>query len=205
MNRITPSAIGRGIAVAVVAFAAAAPSAFAAKPPAKPTADSTGCAARAFSNVFSAYQDNALYTLAPDGGFEAGAAGWTLSGDASVVGESSSIQLAALGANSLQLAPGATATTPAICVERGFPTFRFATKSGDRGVLRVQVLYANGRSKKTGRIAARSAWRVTRKLSLAQGRFHVKAGESANVQLRFTASRGTVRIDDVYVDPRYRG
>jgi hypothetical protein len=206
MNRITPSAIGRGIAVAVVALAAAAPSAFAAKPPAKPTADSTGCAARAFSTVFSTYRDNALYTLAPDGDFEAGAAGWTLSDGASVVDESSSVQLAAvLGAKSLQLAPGATATTPAICVQRGFPAFRFVTKSADRGVLRVQVLYANGKSKKTGRIAARSAWRVTRKLSLAQGRFHVKAGESANVQLKFTASRGTVRMDDVYVDPRYRG
>jgi hypothetical protein len=72
-------------------------------------------------------------------------------------------------------------------------------------VLRVQVLYANGRSKKTGRIRGGSAWKVTRKLSLAQGRFHVKRGQSANVQLKFTASRGTVHMDDVYVDPRYRG
>jgi hypothetical protein len=167
-----------------------------------------GCADRAFSKVFSAYQDRALYTLAPGGDFEAGADGWTLDDSAAVADESSSIQLgAALGASSLELPAGASATTPPICVERGFPAFRFATRSAGRrhGVLRVQVLYgAGGKSKKTGRIKAGNVWKVTRKLSLAQGRFHVKRGGSANVRLRFTASRGTVRMDDVYVDPRLR-
>jgi hypothetical protein len=171
---------------------------------ATPAPSSAACPDRAFATVFSAYQDNALYTLAPAGDFEAGAAGWTLSDGAAVVDGSSSIQLgAALGAKSLQLARGASATTPAICVEHGFPSFRFVSRGA--GALRVQVRYADGRSKKTGRIRAGNAWKVTRKLSLAQGRFRVKAGESANVQLRFTASGGTVRMDDVYVDPRYRG
>jgi hypothetical protein len=165
---------------------------------------SSACPDRTFAPVFSTFNDNALYTLAPDGDFEAGAAGWTLSDGATVADDSSSIQLgAALGGKSLALAAGATATSPAICVEHGFPTFRFAVKGG--GVLRVQVLYANGRSKKTGRIRGGAAWHVTRKLSLAQGRFRVKRGHSANVQLKFTASRGTVAMDDVYVDPRYRG
>jgi hypothetical protein len=162
------------------------------------------CPDRTFAKVFSAFHDNALYTLAPDGDFEAGAAGWTLAGGASVVDESSTIQLgAALGAKSLELPAGASATAPAICVARGFPTFRFATE-GD-GAVRVQVIYAKGKSKKTGRIRGGDAWKVTRKTSLAQGRFHVKRGSSADVRLRFTASRGTVRMDDVYVDPRYRG
>jgi hypothetical protein len=165
---------------------------------------SSACPDRSFTTVFSAFNDNALYTLSPDGDFEAGAAGWSLSDGARVGAGSSSIQLgAALGANSLSLAAGASATSPAICVEHGFPTFRFAVKG--RGVLRVRVLYAGGKSKKTGRIRGGADWKVTRKLSLAQGRFHVKAGESADVQLKFTASRGTVAMDDVYVDPRYRG
>jgi hypothetical protein len=165
---------------------------------------SSACPERTFAKVFAGFSDNALYTLAPDGDFEAGAAGWTLGDGASAAAESSSIQLgAALGGQSLELAAGASATSPAICVEHGFPTFRFAVKGG--GVMRVQVLYANGRSKKTGRIRGTAAWKVTRKLSLAQGRFRVKRGQSANVQLKFTASRGTVRMDDVYVDPRYRG
>jgi hypothetical protein len=165
---------------------------------------SSACPDRAFATVFSAFNDKALYTLAPDGDFEAGAAGWSLAGGANVAGESSSIQLgAALGAGSLKLPAGASAVSPAICVEHGFPSFRFAVKGA--GVLHVQVLYADGRSKKTGRIRGGAAWHVTRKLSLSQGRFHVRAGESANVQLKFTASGGTVAMDDVYVDPRYRG
>ena len=164
------------------------------------------CADRVFSRVFSAFNDRALYTLAPDGDFEAGAAGWELGDGAALAGESSSIQLgAALGANSLELADGASAVSPEICVERGFPAFRFVTRSADRGVLRVEVLYRDGKkAKKAGRIKARADWHVTRKVSLAQGRFHVKRGRSANVQLKFTASSGSVRVDDVYIDPRLR-
>jgi hypothetical protein len=163
------------------------------------------CPERVFSTVFSAFHDRALYTLAPDGDFEADASGWELDG-ASVVDESSTILLgAALGGKSLSLADGASAVSPEICVERGFPSFRFATQSADRGVLRVEVLYRDGKkAKKAGRVRARADWRVTRKVSLAQGRFHVKRGQSASVQLKFTASRGSVRIDDVYIDPRLR-
>jgi hypothetical protein len=206
--------VARGLAAAVAALAVAAPAALAAKPDHavkhEDAAAAAGgaCAERAFSTVFASYNDNALYTLAPDGDLEAGAAGWTLADGASVADESSLLQLGAdLGAQSLSLEPGASATTPAFCVERGFPGFRFAARSAGarRGILRVQVLYGAGRkSKKTGRIRAASAWTVTRKLSLAQGRFRIKRGESANVRLKFTASRGTVLVDDVYVDPRLR-
>ena len=164
------------------------------------------CPDRAFSTVFSAFHDRALYTLAPDGDFEAGAAGWELGEGAVVVDESSSIQLgAALGAKSLELADGASAVSPEICVERGFPTFRFVKRSADGGVLRVAVLYRDGKkAKKAGRVKAAADWSVSRKVSLAQGRFHVKRGQSASVQLKFTASRGSVRMDDLYIDPRLR-
>jgi len=171
--------------------------------PAAPAAGSA-CPERAFSTVFSAFRDRALYTLAPDGDFEAGAVGWSLTDGAAVVDESSSIQLGAvLGATSLELAAGASAVSPEICVERGFPSFRFAARGA--GVLRVHVIYRGGRrSKKAGRVKGGKAWHVTRKVSLAQGRFRVKRGQSANVQLKFTASRGTIRMDDLYVDPRLR-
>lgn len=167
------------------------------------------CAPRLFSEVFAAFRDHKLYTPAPDGDFEAGAAEWTLSEGAVVADESSSILLGeALGAKSVELAPGASVTSPAICVERGFPSFRFATRAveGKGARVRVDVIYRNGRKiKKSGPVKAGADWRVTRKVSLAQGRFRIKRGQSAEVQLKFTASRGTVRIDDVYVDPRYRG
>ena len=168
------------------------------------TAPASACPDRVFSKVFSAFNDRALYTLAPDGDFEAGATGWELGAGASVVDESSSILLgAALGAKSLELADGASAVSPAICVAKGFPSFRFAARG--EGVVRVEVLYGTGRkAKKAGRVKGGAAWHVSRKVSLAQGRFRVKRGQTANVQLRLTASGGPVRVDDVYVDPRLR-
>jgi hypothetical protein len=187
----------------VVAFAAAAPSAFAA-----PAAGSAPCAARPFSTIFSAFGDTALYTLGPDGGLEAGGAGWTLGAGASVARESSSIRLdGKTGARSLELASGSTATTPATCIERGYPGFRFVARSLAAGSsLRVEVIYgADRKVKDAGTIKPGTAWGVSPVLKLAEGQFKVKAGESGEVRFRFTASGGTVRVDDVYVDPRYRG
>jgi hypothetical protein len=135
------------------------------------SAKSGACPEREFSKVFSAFGDNALYTLAPDGAFEAGAAGWELGEGAAVVAESSSIQLGdALGAQSLELADGASATTPEICVERGFPSFRFVRRAvgESRTAVRMQVLYGAGRkAKKAGRVRARGEWAVSRKVALA--------------------------------------
>src|SRR5215207_4935638 len=42
------------------------------------TAPAGACPDRVFGKVFSAFHDRALYTLAPDGDFEAAAEGWTL-------------------------------------------------------------------------------------------------------------------------------
>jgi hypothetical protein len=205
MNRVSPSAIARGFAVAVVAFAALAPSALAATP----AANSGPCAARSFSTIFSSFGDNALYTLAPDGGLEAGAAGWMLGTGASVARESSSIKLdGKVGARSLELASGASATTPAICVERGYPSFRFVARSliSGKGAVRVEVMYGADRKVMTaGTVTPGSAWGVSPILKLVEGQYKVNVGESGVVQFRFTASGGTVRMDDVYVDPRYRG
>lgn len=205
MNRVSPSAIARGFAVSLVAFAALAPSALAAQPAANPAP----CAARPFSTIFSAFGDTALYTLAPDGGLEARAAGWTLGAGASVAAESSSIKLdGKVGSRSLELASGASATTPAICVERGYPGFRFVARSlaAGKGAVRVEVIYgADRKVKDAGTVTPATAWGVSPVLKLVEGQFKVNAGESGEVRFRFTASGGTVRVDDVYVDPRYRG
>jgi len=163
------------------------------------------CEARTFARVFKPWNDRRLYTLAPGGDFETLAEGWTLEG-ATVAADSSPFVLgAALGVSSLELPAGATALSPPICVERGFPSFRLAarTVSTDQAVVKVGVVYADGRVKKTGRLKPAADWAVTRKLSLAQGRFRVRRGESALVQLRFAVTAGTARLDDVYVDPRF--
>jgi hypothetical protein len=110
-----------------------------------------------------------------------------------------------LGAGSLELADGATALSAPICVERGFPTFRFLARSAgeEQGVLRVEVINASGKVKMAGRVKPGAEWAPTRKLSLAQGLSKAGRRGSALIQLRFAATAGSVRIDDVYVDPRY--
>ena len=163
------------------------------------------CEERTFARVFEPWNDRALYTLAPAGDFETPANGWTLDG-AVVAADSSPFVLgSALGASSLELPAGATALSSPICVERGFPSFRLVARSvsADRAVVKVEVVYANGRVKKAGRLKPAADWAVTRKLSLAQGRFRVRRGESALVQLRFAVTAGTARLDDLYVDPRF--
>lgn len=204
------------LAVVAALLAAAVPSAAAAKPdkaadraakverPKKGIAGNP-CADRDFARVFEPWHDRARYTLAPGGDFETLAEGWTLEGGAVLAADSSPFQLgAALGVSSLELPAGASVVTPPICVERGFPTFRFAARSvsAERAGLKVQVLYADGRRKPTGRLKPAFEWAPTRKLSLAQGRFKIRRGRSAEMQLRFSVSSGTARIDDVYIDPR---
>jgi hypothetical protein len=164
------------------------------------------CADRTFASVFAAWHDRSLYTLADGGDFETRAAGWTLAGPASVaLGSSPFRRVAARGASSLELAAGASAVSPPVCVGRWFPSFRFLARSAGagQGVVRVQVLYANRKSKFTGWIAPGADWAPTRILSLGQGRFRIRRTASTVVQVRFTAIAGTVQLDDVYVDPRY--
>jgi hypothetical protein len=166
------------------------------------------CAERDFARVFKPWHDKRLYTLAPGGDFETLAEGWTLEGGAAPAADSSPFLLgSALGASSLELPAGATALSPPICVERGFPSFRFVARSvsEERAAVKVQVLYADGRRKATGRLKPGAEWAPTRKLSLAQGRFKVRRGHSAQIQLRFAVTAGTARLDDVYIDPRLWG
>ena len=197
------------LAFALVLCAALAPAAAAAPQKGKPEkkrAAQARCDERVFTRVFAPWRDRALYTLAPGGDFETAAEGWTLDGPATVAADSAPFLLGdALGSGSLELAAGASAVSPRICVERGFPTFRFVSRSlgPERGVLKVQVLYAGRRSKTAGRIKPAAEWRPTRKVSLAQGRFKVRRRGSAQIRLRFAATAGSVRVDDVYVDPRY--
>jgi hypothetical protein len=190
--------LARCLTAAVLGLAVLAPAASA----------SCECGERDFSPVFSAFDDQGLYTLAPDGDFEDGAAGWSLDAGAVVVPESSPILLgSSLGAASLELAPGASAVTPAICVENGFRTFRLVARSSGAagGELQSELLYGVDQVKHAGWDRPGFEWDVTRRLSLAQGRFLARGDGSGTVRIRFTAHDEPVRIDDVYVDPRFRG
>jgi hypothetical protein len=194
-----------GVVTAAV-FAAVAPSALAA------------CPSQSFGTVFSAWGDASFYTLAPNGDFEGGATGWTLTGDATLVADNAGRIAAQAGdVTALQLANGATATSPAICVSSGYPTtrmfgntLRHSSLSGS--TLQLDVLYTDATRggqavKKLGTVPDEYGWDATRKMSIAQGQLSIKPDSTGNtyIRYRFTPLYGTTwRIDDLYVDPRFR-
>src|SRR3712207_4889273 len=166
-----------GIAVAA-AVAALAPAAGAKKHDPQPTAADPAavdaCGYPAGTTVFEQFRDNKLYVPAPDGGFEADAAGWTLDG-AAVVDGNETFQLGgADDAKSLSLPAGSSATSPDLCVAKGDPAFRFVarTDGGKRDRLRVEVLYRSGSGKPSrvaGKLRAGEEWKPTKKLAFALG------------------------------------
>ena len=195
---VKPSEFARIALLVVVAFAAIAPAASAAAPSAEPEA--AACDTSSLSRVFAPWEDRALYTLAPGGDFETGAEGWTLDGAALVADSSPFLLGAALGAGSIELGAGASALSPPICVETGFPTFRFMARSlgDDAGGLTVELVHADGEAQPVGQVMLGGEWAPSRRVALAQGR-----SAAGPVQLRFAVVAGAVRVDDVYIDPRY--
>ena len=197
---------------ALAAFAVAAPLAGArggddADKPADP-----GCGNPTGTKVFEQFRDRRLYFLAPDGGFEAGAAGWSLDG-ASVVDGNESFNLGgAADSKSLALPAGSSATSPEFCIEKGHPIFRFVarrTSGGKKARLKVTVVYVNGKGKKTtrraGKLRGGEAWKPTKKLAFAMGRAFGKRRKSGDVKLKFAPiGNADWQIDDVYIDPRAR-
>lgn len=186
MTRRIRSTVGLA---ALVAMALAAPAANAA------TAAGPACPEQVFSQVFAPWGDSALYTLAPGGDFESGAAGWTLGGGAAVVPGSSPF---AQGATSLALPASASALSPPICVAKNYPSWRFAVASGG-GRLTAEVLYPK-KTKDSAVINPASGWNLSPILKFATGQFN----GGVEIRVRFTAAAGPVQVDDVYIDPRIR-
>ena len=92
------------------------------------------------SRVFSPWGDFAMYTLAPQGDLTP-SDGWTLSKESTVVAGADPFSGAE---QSLELAKGAEAATPAMCVNLDNPTIRFFARDvGGNGKsnLKVDVLY----------------------------------------------------------------
>jgi hypothetical protein len=155
--------------------------------------------------VFLRWLDPAFYELAPNGGFEDGAEGWSLSGNAEVTaGNESEFVHSSTDAYSLSLPEGSSALSSPICIGLTRPTFRFFTSNAGAATssLRVRVVcrgilgvlgVVDG-----GTIVAGSAWAPTPQLLLLE----VPLG-SSSVQLEITpvGSGSNWRIDDLYVDP----
>jgi hypothetical protein len=155
------------------------------------------------------------YTLASDGGFEAGAAGWKLSGGARVaagnepwlVGDSSD-------SKSLLLPAGTSATSPPMCMGLVLPIVRFFSTGGAAlSYLQVDALYtdASGRQRSIMLLPAgipSKSWIPNLPLLQLGGALNALSldGLTTEISLRFTprallGGSGAWQIDDVYVDP----
>jgi hypothetical protein len=166
------------------------------------------CKGETVSQPFLKWSDHNYYALAPGGDFEKGMTGWSLSGAAKVVsGSETYAATGALGKYSLELPAGATAQTPYMCVEANYPTFRFFDKNGgSASTLAVEVLYKNtllSGGALSGTTSPGANWGPSpemQTLVLVGG--VLSGGATAQLSLRFKATAGTSRIDDVLVDPR---
>jgi hypothetical protein len=162
-----------------------------------------GCGATA--PAFLPWGDWSSYYLAPNGGFEAGTSGWTLSGGAAVVTQDNEPwYLAGFGSHALSIPAGGTAST-SVCFGVTYPAVRFFA-AGDRGdaTIHVRVVSRSLLGALSvldgGTFTTGSAWRPSPKLSTLFSALASPLG-SKTMTLQFTVESGTAQIDDLFVDP----
>jgi hypothetical protein len=153
---------------------------------------------------FAPWADYANYAFLPDGGFESGASGWTLSGGASVRGGNESFYVHSAGdRNSLSLPAGSSATTPTMCIGLLSMKMRFVA-AGDRNAkVKVQIIYRGLLSSVLGildggTIDTSGAWEPSPQMTMLGGLLPLL---TQGVQFRFVALNGSSTLDDVYLDP----
>jgi hypothetical protein len=161
------------------------------------------------SPVFASWGDTATYALAPEGDLSP-SDDWTLNKQATVVSGADPFSGAA---QSLELAKGAEAATPAMCVNLDHPTIRFFVKDvGGNGKshLRVDVLYEDfGGHVKRLKIAKLDAGDEWQPSLIVPMHMNMLALASHNgwtaVAFRFKAEGlqkdETLAISSLYVDP----
>ena len=157
----------------------------------------SACNLAPLSQPFARWLDPASYELAPGGDFESSS--WTLSGGAALVpGSEPFAATGRLGSSSLSLPAGATAQSPATCVDAAYPTVRFFTSGG--GLLAVSVVYG-GLTLPAGVDVVAGGWSPSPVMLTSSALVAATSDGSAQVSLRFTTLLGDVRVDDVFVDP----
>jgi hypothetical protein len=166
------------------------------------------CPAVDTSPAFAQFLDPLPYSLLPDGGFEAGATGWSLSG-ASVASGNETFGLAGDGgSHSLSLASGATATSPVICTSALHPVIRFTARGPGSllSALTVRVLYEDaGGTVHNALVGAvpgvTRSWAPSLPMPVLVNLTSLLSNGQTPVAFRFTATGGSFQIDDVFVDP----
>jgi hypothetical protein len=159
------------------------------------------------SQPFSQWGDRDGYCAFPNLGFENGSAGWTVTGDTSVVADNEPWQVSGPGSNALRLGPGASALSSPLPISLLDPWVRFFAKAnGANGALSVQVIFQGPLGNTLGVLNEGSlasggfgSWEPTQPLLSVLA---LPVGTTtAEVLVRNTATRGNWLVDDVYLDP----
>lgn len=182
--------------VAVVALGAV----FAASARADVLNGSCGSTAR----VFAPWGDGSNYYFAGNGGFENGAAGWSLGGGATVVPDNETSYLhASSDAHALSLPDGSSASIR-LCYGLYYPALRFFAKGDGAATVHVSITTTNVLGVVSvldgGTFRAGSDWAPSPKLSTLMSALIAPFG-AKSMALHIDVSGGTAEIDDLYVDP----
>ena len=172
----------------------------------------TSCPTYQVGKPFLAWLDVLSYTLVPNGGFESGSTGWTLSGGARVVsGNERFFVRSSTDKYSLSLPMGSSATSSTTCAEMLDATMRFfAINTGSLlSTLKVEVVYKDAggttRTLPVGLVLGTCSWSPTLPTLILANLLQLPllTDGKADVAFRFTPQGllGNWRIDDVYVDP----
>lgn len=182
-----------GLAVIAVAFSAG--------PAQADLINLNPCDGSPLSQPFAPWLDPASYELAPAGDFETPA--WSLAGGAALVpGSEPYAATGTLGSFSLSLPSGATAQSPALCVDAAYPTIRFFIA----GTGSVAVSVVDGSLEVPAGVAVASGdWQPSPVMVTDSALLGALSDGTAQVSLRFTGLTGTPQVDDVFVDPWNRG
>ena len=203
-NRLRTTLIAASVAAA--ALAVGAPSASAGILVASAPNCKTPVTTQAFRSVDG---DTSPYELVPGGNFEARAPSWSLRGGASIVSGNEPWKVNGGGLRSLKLPPGASATSPVMCVGLEHPTARLFTKD-NRGLLSTLAVSVNVEtslglkaSVPIGVILPNGQWKPSPKLLVLANLLPLLPGEKTPVQFQVTSvGLGTWWVDDFYVDPK---
>ena len=148
--------------------------------------------------------DPAKYFLAPGGDFEDGLApNWSPSSGADTATDDDYA-----GGGFLSLPAGGSATSKEICVGLNYPTLRFYASAASGARLTVQALFRTpdgvSRQLKIADLTPGGTWQPTRPVYIVANLLALFPNWDGQVAFRFTASGGTVNVDDVWIDPYER-
>jgi hypothetical protein len=156
---------------------------------------------------FAPWGDSSSYAFAPNGGFENGATGWSLTGSARVVtGNEPFVVHRAGDRYSLSIPAGSSATTARMCIGAFSTKMRFFARNTGASTARltVKVIYDGGLGQVLG-IAdvgtiTGGKWQPSPAITMLGGILPLL---TQDVRIRFVPAdaTGNWSIDDVYVDP----